>query len=214
MEPPKTNRVQTDYDRIATEYVRHIYEELKGKPLDRALLDALAEQVKGRGMVCDLGCGPGQVARYLHSRGATVCGIDLSPRMVEEARRLNAGLPFSEGNMLALDLPDASLGGIAAFYAIVHFSREELLQAVREMRRVLQPGGVLLLAFHIGKEVKHVEEMWGQPVSLDFRYFDPPEVEEALRQAGFEIQRTVEREPYEGVEYPSRRAYIFATKPA
>jgi hypothetical protein len=54
------------YDRVAEEYVKRIFEELAHKPLDRALLDRFAEQMRGLGPACDVGCGPGQVARYLH----------------------------------------------------------------------------------------------------------------------------------------------------
>src|SRR5581483_9633532 len=117
--------------------------ELADKPLDRALLDRFAERVRGAGLACDLGCGPGQVARYLHERGAAVIGIDLAPGMVAEARRLNPGITFEVGSMLALDVPDGAWAGIAAFYSIIHIPREDRPRALRELRRVLQPGGVL-----------------------------------------------------------------------
>ena len=82
-----------------------------------------------------------------------------------------------------------------------------------EVARVLRPGGVLLLAFHVGDETVHLDEWWGQPVSLDFRFFRPEEMADSLRKAGFEVEEIVEREPYPDVEHPSRRAYIFARKP-
>src|SRR5580704_8695030 len=102
----KTNDVQSSYDRVAGEYVRHIYDELQHKPLDRQLLDRFAGRLRGAGLVCDLGCGPGQVARYLHERGVAVCGMDLSPGMVEWARQLNSGIEFCQGDMRSLNVPD------------------------------------------------------------------------------------------------------------
>ena len=69
---------QTSYDAVADEYVRRNFDELKDKPLDRDLLDRFADRVRGLGPACDLGCGPGQVARYLHERGVAACGVDLS----------------------------------------------------------------------------------------------------------------------------------------
>jgi hypothetical protein len=90
----KTIDTQTSYDKVAEEYVQRIFDELQHKPLDRELLDRLIVDVQGLGPICDLGCGPGHVARYLHERGADVVGVDLSPGMVEQARRLNPGIPF------------------------------------------------------------------------------------------------------------------------
>ena len=72
------------------------------KPFDGKMLDWLIEKVEGLGPICDLECGPGQVARYLHGRGAEACGIDLSPEMVRQAARLNPGIGFQPGDMLAL----------------------------------------------------------------------------------------------------------------
>lgn len=210
----QTGEVQAAYDLIADEYANHIYDELRLKPLDRELLDRFAERVKGKGLVCDLGCGPGQVARYLHDHGITACGLDLSPGMLEQARRLNPGIEFLQGNMLALPVEDEAWAGVAAFYAIVNFPPADLLPAFSEMNRALRPGGWLLIAFHIGDEIEHVDDQWGRTVSLDFYFFRTQQVRANLRAAGFEVDEIVERGPYAPeVEYQSHRAYIFARKP-
>ncbi|MCB8961561.1 MAG: methyltransferase domain-containing protein [Ardenticatenales bacterium] len=59
------------------------------KPFDRLMLDWLAARVADTGTICDMGCGPGQIARYLHDQGAAVGGIDFSGAMVQEAQRLH-----------------------------------------------------------------------------------------------------------------------------
>ncbi len=207
--------IRESYDRIADEYARELFGELQHKPLDRQLLDRFAARMLGRGQVCDMGCGPGQVARYLRDAGAEVFGLDLSPRMVAQARRLSPDISFREANMMALDLPDGTLGGIAAFYAIVNIPGESLPSVFREMHRVLRPGGLLLLAFHVGSEVIEKEELWGQTVSMDFFFFQTLSIQQRLEAAGFGIEEIIEREPYAPkVEYQSWRAYIFATKPS
>lgn len=208
-----TNSIRESYDRLAEEYTRRIADELQHKPLDRELLDRFAQQTTGRGEVCDMGCGPGHVARYLRDAGASVFGLDLSPGMLEQARKLNPDISFREGNMLALDILDGALAGIAAFYAIVNIPKLSLPVVFREIQRVLQPGGLLLLAFHTGNEVLHEDELWGQKISMDFLLLQPSEIRVDLEVAGFTIEEVVEREPYPDVEYPSRRAYIFARKP-
>jgi SAM-dependent methyltransferase len=214
MDERSLDAIQKSYDSVADEYARHIFSELDNKPLDRELLSRFAFELKGKGEICDMGCGPGHVARYLRDRGADVFGLDLSAGMLEEARRLNPDITFREGNMLALDLADASLAGIAAFYAIVHLPREAVADVFREMARVLKPGGLLLLAFHIGDETLHRDAWWDRPVNLDFRFFSPQAIVRDLEAAGLVVEEVIEREPYAPeVEHQSRRAYVFARKP-
>jgi SAM-dependent methyltransferase len=209
-----TQSIRESYDRLADEYARRIFDELQHKPLDRELLNRFSAAVMGRGQVCDLGCGPGQVARYLRDAGAIVFGLDLSPGMLEQARQFNPDIPFRQGNMLSLDLPDGQLAGIAAFYAIVNIPDDSLPLVFREMHRVLQPGGLLLLAFHSGDELLHVDELWGRRISMDFFLFQPPTIRRYLEAAGFAVEEIIERDPYPPeVEHQSRRAYIFARKP-
>jgi ubiquinone/menaquinone biosynthesis C-methylase UbiE len=215
MDERTLNAIQKSYDGIADEYARHFYSELDNKPLDRELLTRFAARVKGKGAICDMGCGPGHIARFLHDAGTNVFGLDLSSRMIEEARRLNPEISFHQGNMLALDLPDTSLAGIAAFYAIVNLPREALPQVFREMARVLKPDGLLLLAFHIGDDTLQPNALWGRPISMDFYFFPPHVIQRGLGAAGLVVEEVIEREPYAPeVEHQSRRAYIFARKPA
>jgi SAM-dependent methyltransferase len=203
---------QNSYDRVAAEYAKRIYGELAGKPLDRQLLDRFAQTAQG--LICDLGCGPGHVARYLHDQGATVCGIDLSPQMVEQARQLNPGIDFQQGNMLALPAADGTFGGIVAFYSLIHIAREDIPRALAELKRVLAPGGLLQVSFHIGDETVHLDDWWGESVKLDFIFFQPEEMENALHNAGFEVIEVIQRDPYPpDVEHQSRRAYLLARKP-
>lgn len=207
-------QVRNDYDRIAAEYARRLFHELENKPKDRELLLRFAADVRDQGEVCDMGCGPGHVARFLADAGIRVFGLDLSPEMLARARRLNPDLSFREGNLLSMPLADDSLAGMTAFYAIVNIPPESLPVAFCEMLRVLQPGGLLLLAFHIGGEVIRPEEMWGTKVEIQFYHFDRAVIEQHLEEAGFGIEKAVERGPYApGVEYQSRRAFIFARKP-
>lgn len=205
--------IRAGYDCVADEYARRFFNELQDKPLDRELLNRFARQVANRGEVCDMACGPGHIARFLCDAGVRVFGLDLSPAMLRQARSLNPDIAFREGNMMALDLPDASLAGIAGFYAIVNIAKEKLPGLFREMARVLRSGGLLLLAFHIGDDTLHVEEFLGQPVSMDFFFFLPAEIRGQLKAERFTIGEVIERAPYAPeVEYQSRRAYIFAQK--
>jgi SAM-dependent methyltransferase len=203
--------LQTGYDRVAENYATEFFEELKHKPFDCELLNEFAESVKGEAEVCELGCGPGQVARYLKDRGLRVRGIDLSGEMVRVASRLNPDIPFEQGDMLALDLPNDSVAALVLFYSIIHIKRENVTSAFRQMHRVLIPGGKLLVSFHGGEGELHRDEWYDQPVSIDFRLFQGDEMAGYLAAAGFKTEKMVERAPYE-FEYPTQRFYVLAGK--
>lgn len=208
------NELKSSYDRVAEDYAAHFYDEMENKPFDRKMLDWLAEKVGDLGAICDVGCGPGQIARYLHDLGAESCGIDLSAQMIEEAKKLNPGISFKQGDMLALSgISEASFGGAAAFYSLIHVPRASLNQALKELNRVLKSGGILLLTFHIGQETVHMDQWWEKKVSIDFNFLEIEEIKKQLQTAEFELQEIITREPYPEIEYPSRRAYIFARKP-
>ena len=210
---PQLERIRQSYDTLAEVYSKRIAGELAGKPLDRQLLQRFADRVKDRGEICDLGCGPGHVARFLKDIGAHVFGIDLSPRSITEAKRTNPDIRFRIGNMLALEISNRSLAGIAAFYSIVNLPRNTFPRIAHEMFRVLKPEGLLLLAFHIGNEITHYDELWDLSISLDLVLYDPGQVKADLEEAGFVVEEVLERNPYPEVEHPSRRAYISARRP-
>jgi SAM-dependent methyltransferase len=206
----KEKKLAEGYDRLSKDYADRYYGELGQKPLDRALLDVFADALRGKGKVVDLGCGPGQIARALVERGLDAMGIDLSEKMVEVARAAAPHIHFGTGSMLRLDAEEGAWAGITAFYAIVHFDRPELAHALSEMRRVLAPGGLVFLSFHIGEGSLHVDELLGHAVDLDFVFYPRDVVERALVDAGFAIEWSIERAPYPEVEYPSRRGYLLA----
>lgn len=207
----KDSELQSSYDRVAQHYAEEYFGELGRKPFDRELLDGFAESLRGQGEVCEIGCGPGQIARYLKDRGLAMRGIDLAEEMVRCASRLNPDISFAQGDMLALDLPDDTLAGIVSFYAVIHLQREDIARALKEMRRVLRPDGKLLVSFHGGEGELHRDEWYGEPVSIDVTLMTKDEMTGYLKAAGFDEGKIREREPYE-FEYPTRRMYAFAKR--
>ncbi len=205
------SELQSGYDRVAQQYATEYFDELRRKPFDCQLLDEFAKSVTGAGGVCEVGCGPGQVARYLKDRGVNMRGIDLSPEMVRVATRLNPDIPFQQGDMLSLNFDDESLAAFVLFYSIIHIKREDVKRALQEMNRVLTPGGKIFLAFHGGEGELHRDEWYGETVSIDFSLFQGSEMLGYLEASGFEDIEIAERPPYE-FEYPTNRVYVFARK--
>ncbi|MEU3601953.1 class I SAM-dependent methyltransferase [Streptomyces sp. NPDC006798] len=150
-ETPSHLRTTADaYDGVAQLYADLFRDELDGKPIDRGLLAEFAAEVResGGGAVAEVGCGPGRIAAHLRGLGTDVFGIDLSPEMIRLAREAYPELRFEVGSMAALDLADGALGGLVAWYSMIHTPPEEVPSYFGEFRRVLAPGGRLLLAFY------------------------------------------------------------------
>lgn len=98
-------------------------------------------------------CGPGVVSRKLAPRVREVHGVDLTPAMVEVARREAeaAGLSnatFAVGDATALGLPSASVDGVVARFTIHHVPVP--IRLFEELARVVRPGGRIILADHLG----------------------------------------------------------------
>ena len=134
------NTTRQTYDVLAVEHTDLVRWDptLADAPLDRALLGVFAEWVRTHGgaPVADVGCGSGRITRILADHGLDVFGVDLSPEMVRLAQRLYPGLRFSVGSMLTLGLHDASLGGVLAYYSVIHVPREHRLSVFREFHRI------------------------------------------------------------------------------
>lgn len=201
-----------NYDPVAEVYAAAFLNELSDKPLDRGYLDKFRELVGTDGLVCDLGCGPGQIARYLKSLDMNVIGIDKSKGMVEVARRFNPDLDFYCDDMSSLQVGNSSWAGIVNFYAIIHVPPKEILTALKEWNRVLESGGILLMSYLVGEEIRYVSELLEKEVDLEFNLYPSEYMKKALGEAGFEVIASMERDPYAGVEYQGRRGYFIAKK--
>jgi len=133
--------------------------------------------------------------------------------MVAQAQRLFPALEFVVGDMLDLPFADASVDALVSFYSIVNFDEEQTRLAIGEMARVLVPAGLLALAFHIGTDVVHHDEWFGEPVSIDFSLHETASVSRDLLDAGLALDSLEERDPFPPpIEVQNRRCYIVASR--
>lgn len=182
---------RVSYDTVAASYADQMREALDEAPYVRAALALLAEKVRlaGGGSVADVGCGPGHVTAHLRGLGLDAFGIDLSPTMIDVARREHPAVRFEVGSMTELDLPDASVAGLLAFWSLVHIPDSALPEVFAQFRRVLRPGGPLVVGFHVGEGSRLKSEGYGgHPMKVYVHRRQPAELAALIHEAGFTVE--------------------------
>lgn len=175
--------IEASYSQRAAEYAEQFGSVTAVHPSDLHLVASWAAEVEGP--LLDAGCGPGQWAAYLAERGSDARGIDQVPAFIEHARTTHPGVPFEVGSMDSLPESSESLGGVLAWYSLIHYKPALMRQPLVEFARVLRPGGKLLVGFFAGPNVERFDH------AITTAYTWPPEAMAAdLRAAGFDIIET------------------------
>ncbi|MDF6045543.1 methyltransferase domain-containing protein [Streptomyces sp. JH14] len=182
---------RTSYDAVAASYAELTRHLLDDTPEERAVLALFADLVRaqGGGLVVDVGCGTGRITGHLRNLGLDAFGIDLSPGMIDVARREHPGVRFDLGSMTELALADASATGLVAWYSLIHIPDDEISSVLAHFRRVLRPGGLLLLSFHVGDESRlKTEGYGGHPMKVYVHRRQHDQTIEWLNEAGFAVE--------------------------
>lgn len=190
-QPDFLDAIRDSYDTVAADYVKIVKGPETLDPLGRAMIDVFAEHLLagGHGPVADLGCGPGWFTALLAGKGLDAFGVDLSPGMIGHARQAYPHLRFEVGSMTALDIADGSLGGVLAFFSTHHTPPAVLPTVYGEFRRVLAPGGLLMLGGHTGDDVHYspTQAYGGNPVSYESHLVPADRIADLLVAAGFRV---------------------------
>ncbi|MFE7106805.1 class I SAM-dependent methyltransferase [Streptomyces sp. NPDC057575] len=182
---------RSSYDTVAVSYADQLREAIAGEPYLRAALALFADMVHaaGGGPVADVGCGPGHVTAHLHELGVDAFGIDLSPGMIDVARSDHPDLRFEVGTMTDLPLADASVTALLAFWSLIHVPDDAIPAVLGHFRRVVRPGGPLLLGFHVGDESRlKTQGYGGHPMNVHVHRRQPARMTDWLRDAGFTVE--------------------------
>lgn len=209
-EHPDVAVTRAAYDDVAELYTELFRHHLAGAVLDRAMLGAFVESVAGNGSgpIADVGCGPGRITGHLAALGARVFGIDLSPRMVELARVEHPQLLFAQGSVEQLPISNKTLGGIVAWYSLIHLPPDRVPDVLSEFHRVLASKGHVLLAFQTADQPDAVEA-FDHKVTRAYRWA-PKRLARLLGDAGFAMIARMVREP--GPDERFGQAYLLASK--
>lgn len=210
----RDERVRATYAAVAEVYADTLCDELDHLPFERWLLERVAAEAEGP--VVEVGCGPGHVTAHLATRGAEARGLDLTPEMVEEARRRYPQGRYDVGDLRRLMRPEAAAGwgAVLAWYSLIHLADSELPGALDALVRPLAPGGLLVLAMQAGDEVRRVTEWHGvEGLALDLVHRDPESVLALVAVAGLTDVEWYLRGPLAGHGETSNRLYVLARKP-
>src|SRR5579875_1416113 len=182
-------------DTVAARYAELLPGPTVEEPLDLAMLDAFLARLRRvpRAVVLDAGCGTGRMLPVLSTVAGEVVGVDPSPGMLREARHRLPGVRLEIGALDELPLQDSAVDGILAWYSVIHTPADGLDEIVVELRRVLRPGGVVLLGFQCGQGRRRIVGGYGTSASVDAVLHSTDDVAGRLRAAGFRIEAVLDR---------------------
>lgn len=178
--------VRTSYGSRANEYVAALGTIDHVAAPDLALVGQWATGLNGP--VLDVGCGPGQWTRYIASLGIKVAGVDPVPHFIESAQANYPGLRYRTGRADSLGCVDGELGGVLAWYSLIHMPAEQVRQALTEFARCVQAGGGLALGFFTGPKLETFEH------AITTAYYWPMDLlTSEVENAGFTVTHTETR---------------------
>lgn len=210
VDPFGARAVRAAYDAAAEDYAAAFGQDLVNLPVDRSILDAAVEHLIGRAPVLDVGCGPGQICRYLASRGAPVIGVDLAPRMLAVARQHDPGVGLVCADMRALPFGPRTCSAAVLFYSLQHVPRAHLRSVLSELRRVLILDGMVVVATHLGEGEVFSDEFLGHQIAtVGGTLYSREELERALLAHSFRVKLVRQRGPLPH-EHQSQRVYLIA----
>lgn len=190
-------QIRTAYDSVAASYSELLSDTSFEAEIDLAMIQHFLGRlvVQRSAHVLDAGCGAGRMLTYLEQLDPSLhlTGVDLAPSMVGHARARHPTRRIEEGDLAALPFGGAEFDGLLSWYSIIHTFAPELPRVVEEFRRVIRPGGLLLVAFHSGTGERVVERAYGHDVELRVQLHNVQHVDETLTAGGFEVGARLDR---------------------
>jgi ubiquinone/menaquinone biosynthesis C-methylase UbiE len=191
------------YDEMAASYAEMIPDTRYEASVDLAMVQHFVDSLRDRpARVLDAGCGTGRMIDHLLAldAGLVVSGSDLSPGMIAEARSRHPERELVAADSASLPFEAERFDGVLAWYSVIHTPPHGLAPVFDEFRRVLRPGGSLLLGYQAGTGQRRLDKPYGHDVDLIAYLHHTPYVRDALARAGFEVVAVLDRSPRPGFE--------------
>jgi ubiquinone/menaquinone biosynthesis C-methylase UbiE len=213
-------KIRSSYDTVAERYASELADDMIARPIERGLFLAFAELVNklGDGVVGEVGCGPAHIAKHLASLGLRTVGVDISPAMIDQARRRFPRGELFVASMFDLPVPDGAWLGAASIYATLHCNAVDRMRSFHEIRRVLRAGGYFLHSFYVSApdqpegSIYHLQKWFGYSVDLPTYFVGIEQAAREMDGAGFEVMAALVREPLQVNELPTRRCYMLGKR--
>lgn len=171
------------YNKIARQYAAVNFDDSSNFPyVDKFLL-----RLSKNSRVLDVGCGPGNLVKYVLSRGYEAEGIDLSEKMIEIAREKVPEGKFTLMDMHRLDYGDALFDGVTAIFSLIHIPSTDIADVLKEFNRILKLGGFVLLIVQKGEADKVVNEPFDEKEKMFINFFNREKLTKFLTTGGFKI---------------------------
>ena len=173
-----------------------VYDQLGPKYVDQIAhvrlpqLQEFIDMLPNGARVLDVGCAGGRDSAILRDAGFEVIGIDLSESFLELARERVPGVEFQLMDARELNLEHDIFDGIWVNAVLLNLERSEILGVLQGLWRTMKSGGICVVGVKEGKGEKFIGEALVENMKRRETYFGKLEMEDLLREAGFEITRS------------------------
>lgn len=187
------------YQQTITQHTDHLDDFLALLPSGASILDA--------------GCGIGTDAGYMSEKGHRVCGLDLSPGMLEIAEKTHPRVTFCLQDLQDPDFPARSFHGVVASFSLIHIRKNEVIPTLQKYHQLLMPEGLIFLALQSGRSQEvFLEEPYKPDETTFLNIFSLDEVQHVLRGSGFIMLQSWRRRPDAGKEFDFTKLFVVAQK--
>ena len=179
------NMIAVDtYNKIAQEYDKEFGNDYSDTPY----VDKFLNYLEGK-KVLDIGCGVGNLTKYIMDKGFNVEGIDLSKEMLNIAKQKYSDIKFYEMNMKEITLRK-KYDGIMLAYSLFHLTKKEVIEVLPKYYDLLNSNGKILLILQYGQGERIVDEPLKEGLKIFINYYSQDEIIEILKNNSFKILYT------------------------
>lgn len=201
------NMIAVDtYNKIAQEYDKEFGNDYSDTPY----IDKFLNYLEGK-TVLDIGCGVGNLTKYIMDRGFYIEGIDLSKEMLNIAKEKYSDIKFYEMNMKEITL-SKKYDGIMLAYSLFHLTKKEVIEVLPKYYNLLNNNGKILLILQYGKGEKIIDEPLKEGLKMFINYYSQDEIIEILKNNSFKILYTDLKKPESEFELGNDKLVIICQK--